>query len=98
MRGDLCRPEWHGGSRVEDLGSNRTGPFEEQPWLRNRGSPGACSPRGLAIVLPMRYPLRAAISVAIVLAQIGEFSVLLATAGKGLGILPGRPGHQHAHR
>lgn len=39
------------------------------------------------IVLLLRYPLRVAISVAVALAQIGEFSFILATTAKGLGIL-----------
>lgn len=41
----------------------------------------------LAIVLFLRYPPRAAVSVALALAQIGEFSFMLATAGTGLGII-----------
>jgi CPA2 family monovalent cation:H+ antiporter-2 len=41
----------------------------------------------LAIVLWLRYPLRAAISVALALAQIGEFSFILAAAGRDLAIL-----------
>jgi CPA2 family monovalent cation:H+ antiporter-2 len=41
----------------------------------------------LAIVQLLHYPLRTAISVAIALAQIGEFSFILAAAGKGLAIL-----------
>jgi CPA2 family monovalent cation:H+ antiporter-2 len=40
------------------------------------------------IVVLMRYPLRVAISVAIVLAQIGEFSFILATVGANMKILP----------
>lgn len=44
----------------------------------------------LAIVILLRYPLRAAISVAIALAQIGEFSFILASTGKALGILDDR--------
>jgi len=39
------------------------------------------------IVHLLGYPLRAAISVGVVLAQIGEFSFILATAGKSLKIL-----------
>ena len=38
----------------------------------------------LAIVLFLRYPLRVALSVAVALAQIGEFSFILANVGKGL--------------
>ncbi|MFA5332832.1 MAG: cation:proton antiporter, partial [Methanoregula sp.] len=40
------------------------------------------------IVVLMRYPLRVALSVALVLSQIGEFSFILATMGTGLNILP----------
>ncbi|PWR71178.1 cation:proton antiporter [Methanospirillum stamsii] len=40
------------------------------------------------IVIIMRYPLKVALSVAIVLAQIGEFSFILATMGRDLHILP----------
>lgn len=40
------------------------------------------------IVILMRYPLKVAISVSIVLAQIGEFSFILATMGRQLNILP----------
>jgi CPA2 family monovalent cation:H+ antiporter-2 len=41
----------------------------------------------LAIVLLLRYPFRIALSVAVALAQIGEFSFILATLGRQLGIL-----------
>ena len=51
----------------------------------------------LAIVLLLRYPLRVAVSVAVVLAQIGEFSFILATAGKEPRP-PRRPGHEHPDR
>ena len=44
----------------------------------------------LGIVLLLRYPLRVAISVAVALAQIGEFSFILASAGKNLGIVDDR--------
>jgi CPA2 family monovalent cation:H+ antiporter-2 len=44
----------------------------------------------LGIVLLLRYPLRVAVSVAVALAQIGEFSFILAAAGKKLGILDDR--------
>jgi CPA2 family monovalent cation:H+ antiporter-2 len=44
----------------------------------------------LGIVLLLEYPLRVAISVAVALAQIGEFSFILATVGKNLGILDDR--------
>ncbi|MFO0811393.1 MAG: cation:proton antiporter [Gemmataceae bacterium] len=42
----------------------------------------------LVIVLALGYPLRVALSVAVALAQIGEFSFILAALGKQLGILP----------
>lgn len=42
----------------------------------------------LAIVLLLRYPLSVALAVAIALAQIGEFSFILASLGSQLGILP----------
>jgi CPA2 family monovalent cation:H+ antiporter-2 len=41
----------------------------------------------LLLVWMMRYPLRAALTVGIALAQIGEFSFILATIGRELGIL-----------
>jgi CPA2 family monovalent cation:H+ antiporter-2 len=41
----------------------------------------------LVIVLLMRYPVRVAFAVAVALAQIGEFSFILATLGRKLGIL-----------
>jgi len=41
----------------------------------------------LAIVWVMRYPLKTAMTVAIALAQIGEFSFILSTIGRDLGIL-----------
>jgi CPA2 family monovalent cation:H+ antiporter-2 len=44
----------------------------------------------LGIVLLLKYPPRVAVSVAVALAQIGEFSFILATAGKNLGILDDR--------
>lgn len=40
------------------------------------------------VVIFMRYPLKVALSVAIVLSQIGEFSFILATMGRDLNILP----------
>ncbi len=40
------------------------------------------------IVILLRYPLRVALAVAVVLAQIGEFSFILATMGRQLDILP----------
>jgi CPA2 family monovalent cation:H+ antiporter-2 len=41
----------------------------------------------LLIVWTMRYPLRAGLMVAIALAQIGEFSFILASLGRELGVL-----------
>jgi CPA2 family monovalent cation:H+ antiporter-2 len=41
----------------------------------------------LLFVWAMRYPIRAALTVGIALAQIGEFSFILATIGRELGIL-----------
>jgi len=40
------------------------------------------------LVMVMRYPLRVALAVAVALAQIGEFSFILATVGRQLGVLP----------
>jgi CPA2 family monovalent cation:H+ antiporter-2 len=48
------------------------------------------STAALAIVLSFRYPLRTALTIAASLAQIGEFSFILASLGVGLGILPER--------
>jgi CPA2 family monovalent cation:H+ antiporter-2 len=42
----------------------------------------------LAIVLLLRYPFRIALAVAVALAQIGEFSFILAALGRQLEILP----------
>ncbi|HRI12108.1 MAG TPA: cation:proton antiporter [Verrucomicrobiota bacterium] len=42
----------------------------------------------LGIVVLMRYPVRVALSVAMALAQIGEFSFILASMGRQLQILP----------
>jgi CPA2 family monovalent cation:H+ antiporter-2 len=42
------------------------------------------------LVLMLNYPLRVAISVAVALAQIGEFSFILASAGKIVGLLDAR--------
>lgn len=42
----------------------------------------------LAIVVLLRYPLRVGLAVAVALAQIGEFSFILATLGRALEILP----------
>jgi CPA2 family monovalent cation:H+ antiporter-2 len=41
----------------------------------------------LAIVLALRYPLAVAMAVAVALAQIGEFSFILATLARDLGVL-----------
>ncbi len=41
-----------------------------------------------AAVLLLGYPLQVAVSVAVSLAQIGEFSFILATLGRQLGVLP----------
>jgi monovalent cation:H+ antiporter-2, CPA2 family len=40
------------------------------------------------IVVLMRYPLRVALSIALILSQIGEFSFILATVGTNMNILP----------
>jgi CPA2 family monovalent cation:H+ antiporter-2 len=42
----------------------------------------------LAIVLTLRYPLHTALTVAAALAQIGEFSFILADLGVELGLVP----------
>ncbi len=42
----------------------------------------------LAIVLALRYPLRTALTISASLAQIGEFSFILAALGASLGLLP----------
>jgi CPA2 family monovalent cation:H+ antiporter-2 len=49
------------------------------------GKPAAA----LAIVLLLGYPVRAAVAVAVALAQIGEFSFMLAALGVQLKVLPG---------
>ena len=41
-----------------------------------------------SLVILMRYPLRVALSVALVLGQIGEFSFIHAPMGRDLGVLP----------
>jgi CPA2 family monovalent cation:H+ antiporter-2 len=41
-----------------------------------------------AIVLAFRYPVSSALTVSVGLAQIGEFSLILAGLGVGLGLLP----------
>ena len=42
----------------------------------------------LVVVLLLRYPVRVAFAVAIALAQIGEFSFILAALGREIGVLP----------
>ena len=42
----------------------------------------------LVVVLMLRYPVRVAFAVAVALAQIGEFSFILAALGRDLGVLP----------
>jgi CPA2 family monovalent cation:H+ antiporter-2 len=42
----------------------------------------------LGIVLVLGYPVRVALAVAVALAQVGEFTFMLAAVGKGLGVLP----------
>jgi CPA2 family monovalent cation:H+ antiporter-2 len=43
----------------------------------------------LGIVLVLRYPVRVALAVAVALAQIGEFSFILAALARDRGVLPG---------
>jgi CPA2 family monovalent cation:H+ antiporter-2 len=47
----------------------------------------------LALVLPVKCPPRVAVSIAVVTAQIGEYSFIFAAAGKELRILDARPTH-----
>jgi CPA2 family monovalent cation:H+ antiporter-2 len=63
----------------------------EAPWLEAAtlgivvlGKPLAA----LGIVLALRRPLRVALAVAVALAQVGEFTFMLAALGRGLGVLP----------
>ena len=44
----------------------------------------------LAVVLALRYPAKTAVSVALALAQIGEFSFILVALGWSLDVLPER--------
>jgi monovalent cation:H+ antiporter-2, CPA2 family len=44
----------------------------------------------LAVVLALRYPAKTAVSVALALAQIGEFSFILVALGRRLHVLPDR--------
>jgi CPA2 family monovalent cation:H+ antiporter-2 len=48
------------------------------------GKPAAA----IAVVLLMRYPMRVALAVGVALAQIGEFSFILAALAQRLGLLP----------
>ncbi|EGY27165.1 sodium/hydrogen exchanger family protein [Desulfovibrio sp. A2] len=47
----------------------------------------------LLVVLGLGHPLRKAVSVAVALAQIGEFSFILASMGTALGVLPPEAGN-----
>ncbi|MDR3043515.1 MAG: cation:proton antiporter [Desulfovibrio sp.] len=47
----------------------------------------------LLVVLVLGHPLRKAVSVAVALAQIGEFSFILASLGTALGVLPPEAGN-----
>lgn len=47
----------------------------------------------LLVVLVLGHPLRKAVSVAVALAQIGEFSFILASMGTALGVLPPEAGN-----
>src|SRR5262245_57882541 len=63
----------------------------EAPWLvaATLGAVVLAKPlAALGIVLTLRYPVRVALAVAVALAQIGEFSFMLAALGRGLGVLP----------
>jgi CPA2 family monovalent cation:H+ antiporter-2 len=42
----------------------------------------------IAVVLLLRYPMRVALAIGVALAQIGEFSFILAALGQQLGLLP----------
>ena len=56
-------------------------PWSPSSWSASRSRPARwCS--------PFRYPLNTALTVAASLAQIGEFSFILAGLGAGLGLLP----------
>jgi monovalent cation:H+ antiporter-2, CPA2 family len=44
----------------------------------------------LVVVLALRHPVKTAVSVAVALAQIGEFSFIVAALGRQLGVLPER--------
>ena len=56
-------------------------------WERSRSCCVGKPLVALVIVWAMRYPLKVALTVAIALAQIGEFSFILSTIGRELGIL-----------
>jgi CPA2 family monovalent cation:H+ antiporter-2 len=45
------------------------------------------------VVLAMRYPVKIALAVSVALAQIGEFSFILASLGRSLGVLPAAAMH-----
>lgn len=47
----------------------------------------------LVIVLVLGYPVRTALAVAVALAQVGEFSFILATLGRQLNVLPANANH-----
>ncbi len=63
----------------------------EAPWLEvgTLGVVMLAKPlAALVIVLALGYPLRVALAVAVALAQVGEFTLMLAGVGQGLGVLP----------
>ena len=64
----------------------------EQPaascWRSSRSSWSASRWWRSALVLAFRYPLNTALTVGASLAQIGEFSFILAALGVSLGLLP----------
>jgi CPA2 family monovalent cation:H+ antiporter-2 len=63
----------------------------EAPWLAAATLAIVIMAKPLAalgIVLLLGYPLQVALAVAVALAQVGEFSFILAALGKSLGILP----------
>ncbi len=63
----------------------------EAPWLVAATLAVVVPGKGLTaavIVLALGYPVRVALAVAVALAQVGEFSFMLAGLGRGLGVLP----------
>ena len=69
----------------------------DSPWLLAGRSRSSSSPSPLAtfaVMWMVRQPFRAALMVAVALAQIGEFSFILSTLGRELGLLHAR-GDQH---